>query len=98
MDYIRSLLPMILFDNYWWRRLCFKLVGLVGAQAPRLCQLSSMLNVITLDWNVDVLFLRAVNLIDIVGLLLMKVSVGSLHDSGLVKATLKRHMMNIGWM
>lgn len=99
MDYVGSLFSMILFDNYWWRLLCFKLVGLVGVQAARLSHLCSMLNIITLDWNINVLFLSAVNFIDIVRLLLMKVSgVGSLHDSGLVKATLKRHMMNIGRM
>ena len=99
MDDIGSLLSMILLYNYWWRLLCFKLMGLVGVQAARLSHLCSMLNIITLDWNVDVLFLSAINLINIVRLLLMKVSgVRSLHDSSLVKSTLERHMMNIGWM
>lgn len=59
-----------------------------------------MLNIISLDGNVDVLFLSALYLINIVRLLLMKaICVGTLHDSGLVKTTLKRYMMmNIGWL
>ena len=60
MDDVRSLLSGLLFDNDRRRLLCLKLVG---AQAARLRQLSSMLYVVALDRNVYVLILGAVNLI-----------------------------------
>ena len=59
-------------------------------------QLSTVLDVVALDWYVDVLFLCVVDLIDIVWLLLMKVAgTRSLHHCCLIKTTLKRYVMDI---